>query len=145
MKQIISLAFIALFATQAQARKRIPACIPCEKIALVEDLPNDEALKEGGSHLNLGYLYKEYGIIFIPAWNTDGKYVLTNEGETTYYDITDEELEGIKKKYNLEISSSPLSFWKKIGGKIIYLIVIGLIIYGKFSPDDEEEEEVATE
>ncbi len=146
MKQIILLIFIALLANKAHARKGIiPVCIPCEKISLVKDLPNEEDLKQDGSFLNLGYLHNEYGIIFIPAWNSGGKYVLTNEDKTVYYEIDESQLEGIKQKYNVELSSNPLSFWKKIGGKLIYLAVIGFILYSKFFSKDEDEEDVATE
>ncbi len=142
MKQLLLITAAIFFTTNIYARRRrIPACLPCEKIHLVEDLPNDESLLEQGSYLNLGYLYEEYGIIFIPAWNKEGKYVLTNEDETTYYDVSEDELAKLKEQYNLELSPNPLSFWKKIGGKIIYLIVIGLIIYGYLGKDDDEPEE----
>ncbi len=145
MKQIIVLIFISLFAIKTNARARIPVCTPCEKADLVEDLPNDETLKEGNEYLNLGYFHKEYGIAFIPAWNSDGRYVLVNEDESTYYDIDESQLAELKQKYNLDLSSNPLSFWKKIGGKLVYLIIIGLIIYGKMPSKDEKEDSVTTE
>lgn len=140
MKKIILLLFVAFFANEAHARRgRIPVCFPCEKIATVQDLPNEDSLKQNGSFLNLGYLHNEYGIIFIPAWNSGGKYVLVNNDESIYYDLSEAQLEELKKTHNLELSSNPLSFWKKIGGKLIYLIVIGFILYGQFSKGDDEE------
>lgn len=140
MKHILVLSGVLLFAFNLQAKRfRIPVCFPCEKIATVQDLPDEENLKEAGSYLNLGYMYKEYGILFIPAWNEKGRYVLTNEDESVYYDLKEEELNELAKKYNVELSSNPLSFWKKIGGKIIYIILIALIVYGYFSKDEEEE------
>ncbi|CAL2076982.1 conserved exported hypothetical protein [Tenacibaculum sp. 190524A05c] len=147
MKKIVLLiTFTVLCAHQAFAKRaRIPVCFPCEKLALVKDLPNDEGLKEGTNFLNLGYLYEEYSAVWIPAWNTKGKYVLINEDETVYYEITDAQLAELETKYNLELSEHPLSFWKKIGGKAVYIIIIGLIIWGKLSPDNEEEEEPQTE
>ncbi len=147
MKKIVLLiTFTVLFANEAFAKRgRIPVCIPCEKIALVKDLPNDENLKEGSDYLNLGYLYEEYGAVWVPAWNTKGKYVLINEDETVYYEITDAQLAELKTAYNLELAEHPISFWKKIGGKLVFLLVIGLIVWGKFSSNDEEEEEPQTE
>lgn len=141
MKKIIFLTFFGLFiSAYSYARKRIPVCIPCEKIEEVKDLPNDESLLESGSYLNLGYLYEEYGAVFVPVWNTTGKYVLINEAKDTYYDLTDEQLTEYSTAYNLDLSENPLSFWKKIGGKIVFLILLGLIIIGKFSKDPEKEE-----
>ncbi len=140
MKQIIFLAVFALVTFKSHAKLKIPVCIPCEKIDMVTDLPNDENLKEGGDYLNLGYLHKEFGVVYIPAWNSDGKYVLTNENEDVYYELSEEDLEKLKETYNLEISSNPLSFWKKIGGKIIYLGLIGFVIWGYLSKDDENDE-----
>jgi len=142
MKKIILLiAFTVLCVNQAFAKRaRIPVCFPCEKLALVEDLPDDENLKEGTDFLNLGYLYEEYSAVWIPAWNKKGKYVLVNEDETLYYDLTEAQLAELKTKYNLELSSHPLSLWKKIGGKIVYILLIGFIVWSKLSPDDEDEE-----
>jgi len=141
MKKILLLTIFTLFITSySHARAKIPVCIPCEKLHEVQDLPNDEALLESGSYLNLGYLYNEYGAVFIPVWNTSGRYVLINEAKTVYYDLTEEQLLAYKEAYKLDLPSNPLSFWKKIGGKLIFLIIIGFILYGKFGKDPEEEE-----
>ncbi|MCH2034513.1 MAG: hypothetical protein MK202_13465 [Tenacibaculum sp.] len=143
MKKIVLLiTFTVLFANEAFAKRgRIPVCIPCEKLELVKDLPNDENLKEGSDYLNLGYLYEEYGAVWVPAWNTQGKYVLINEDKTVYYEITDAQLAELKSTYSLELATHPLSFWSKIGGKLVFLVVIGLIIWGKISPDKDEDED----
>lgn len=143
MKKIVLLiTFTVLFANQAFAKRgRIPVCFPCEKLELVKDLPNDENLKEGTDYLNLGYFYKEYSAVWIPAWNTKGTYVLINEDQTVYYEITDTQLTELKTKYNLELADHPLSIWKKIGGKAVYLVIIAFILWSKFSPEKEEEEE----
>lgn len=140
MKKAILFTLFALFiSVKSFARKRIPVCLPCEKLEEVQDLPNDESLLEAGTYLNLGYLYKEYGAVFVPVWNTSGTYVLINEDKTLYYEITEAQLEELKKTYNLELKPHPLSFWKKIGGKLVFLVVIALILYGKFGKDSDEE------
>lgn len=141
MKKVVLLIVFTVFVTSNSfARGKIPVCFPCEKVELVKDLPDDESLKEGSSYLNLGYYFEEYGIIYIPAWISSKKYVLMNDGDT-YYDLTDAQVKELESKYSLDLSSNPLSLWKKIGGKLIYLLVIGFLIWGQFSKNSEEEEE----
>ncbi len=145
MKKIILFVVFAVFiTTNSFSRGKIPVCFPCEKIDLVKDLPDDELLKQGTSYLNLGYYYEEYGIIFIPAWLSSKKYVLMNTGGSTYYDLTKEQITELETKYDLDLTSNPLSFWKKIGGKLIYIVVIGFLIWGQFSKDPEDENEEQT-
>jgi len=142
MKKLILLTIFSLFlSTYSFARGRIPVCMPCEKLEEVKNLPDDESLLESGEYLNLGYLYDEYGAVFVPAWNTKGRYVLINEAKTIYYDLTDEQLANYAKTYDVDTSGNPLSFWKKIGGKLIYLVLIGFAILSKLGKDPDEEEE----
>ena len=144
MKKIILLTIFALFVTTYSFARRgipIPVCMPCEKLEEVKDLPNDETLLVSGSHLNLGYIYEQYGAIFVPVWNTSGRFVLINESKTTYYDLTDEQLTEYQKAYDLDITSNPISFWGKIGGKLIVLLLVVIIVYLQFSKDPDEEEE----
>lgn len=141
MKKILLLSLFTLFLTSYSfARAKIPVCMPCEKLAEVKDLPNDESLLESGSYLNFGYLYEEYGVVWIPAWNTKGRYVLINEAKDSYYDLTDEQLTAYAEAYDIDLSANPLSFWNKIGAKIIYLILIGLIIFSYMGKDSDEDE-----
>lgn len=132
MKNILTI-FLFFFSIQfVNAKIRIPVCFPCENIAVVKDLPeNDDFKDDQGNALKLGYMYKEYGIVFIPVWNSEGKYVLTNESADSYLDLSETKLQSIKDAYKLDLSSgSPLSFWKKIGGKILTLFIIILFIWG---------------
>jgi len=142
MKKIILLTIFTLFLSSYSFAKGIPipVCFPCENLEEVKDLPNDEALLEAGSYLNLGYLYNEYGAVFVPAWNTTGRYVLINEAKTLYYDLTDEQIAEFAEAYEIDITGNPLSFWKKIGGKIIFLILIGFVLLGYLGKDSDEED-----
>jgi len=147
MKKFLLFAIFTLLLTTstfAKARIPIPVCFPCEDIAVIKDLPNDEALLQSGSYLNLGYLYEEYGAIFVPVWNNSGRYVLVNEAKTAYYDLSEEQLAEYKKAYDLELSSNPLSFWKKIGGKLVILLLLVLIIFVKTGSDDDDDDETKT-
>ncbi|WP_338768816.1 hypothetical protein WAF17_08575 [Bernardetia sp. ABR2-2B] len=145
MKKLIllSLFFISVISyTQAKGIP-IPVCFPCEEITVVEELPDEENLKpeQAGYYLDLGYIYEEYGIVFIPFWNIEGKYVLYNKNHSTYYEITAEELQELQEKYDLDLDDNPLGLWAKFGGKLILMGFIGLAIFGMLSKSDEEEEE----
>lgn len=140
MKKIFltSLLFV-LTITLSHARAKIPVCFPCEKITKVTELPNQDQFKdEHGKKLFLGYMYQEYGIIFIPAWISDGKYVLTNEAEDSYMEINPEDKKFFETELKVDMTKNPLSFWKNYGGKAIYLLIIGIIVFGMFSKNDEE-------
>ena len=139
MKKITIVLSLILSFNLAQAKLKIPVCIPCENIAVVKDLPQTDEFKDDkGNYLKLGYMYKEYGIVFIPFWNTDGKYVLTNEAADSYMELDDATISTLKDTHKVEISKgSPLSFWKKIGGKIVGLIILALIVWGAL-PDKSE-------
>jgi len=142
MKKTILFTLFSLFLTTfsfAKATIPIPVCFPCETLAEVKDLPNEEDLLESGSYLNFGYLYNEYGAVFVPIWNTKGRYVLINEAKDSYYDLTDEQLAAIVKAYDIDTSGNPLSFWKKIGGKIIIIVLIGFVFLSYLGKDPDEE------
>lgn len=142
MKKLLFVLFFILFATvnaQAKAGIPIPVCFPCESIEVVEELPDEDALQQDGQYLELGYLYEEYGILFLSFWNTSGKYVLTNKEETAYYEVSEEQLQELKKTYNLELSENPLGIWKKLGGKMILVVLIGIGIFGATKKSKNEE------
>ncbi|WP_338790036.1 hypothetical protein V9L05_04900 [Bernardetia sp. Wsw4-3y2] len=143
MKKLLFILFFIFFASlnaQAKARIPIPVCFPCETIDVVEELPDEDALKQDGYYLEVGYLYEEYGFLFISFWNTNGKYVLCDKDETVYYEVSEEDLEGLKNTYNLELGENPLGIWKKLGGKIILVVLIGIGIFSALSKSEEKEE-----
>lgn len=148
MKKLLILLFFVLFASfdaHAKAGIPIPVCFPCQSISVVEELPDEDALKQDGQYLELGYLYEEYGILFISLWNTDGQYVLCNKDETTYYEVSEEQLKELETKYNLDTGGNPLGLWKKLGGKLILLVLIGIGIFSAFSKSDDKESKENTE
>lgn len=142
MKTLFTLLLtIGLFLNANAKGIPIPVCFPCEEIHTVQELPDSEDLiGESGEKLNLGYMYAEYGVVWIPVWNTDGTYILTNEAEDTYYEIDEEFIAELKEVHGVEIpSGNPLSLWKKIGGKVLIFIIAGFLIWGQFGDDDEDE------
>ena len=143
---LLTVLFLSLFTFDASARGRLPFCSDCEYIAITHDLPESENYQtEDLEYLELGYFYKQFWMVWIPLWNSDGEYCLTDAEGTTIYEITPEELVEIAATENLTLADNPIPFWDKIGGKLVVILVLGLIIYGKFSGKDEEEIVVESE
>jgi hypothetical protein len=142
MKRIIISLFI-FTAFSANAKVKVPVCFPCETIEKVQELPTDSEIhKMAGTSVSVAYLNNEYGALWIPVWNAKGRYVLTDITKTLYYEIDAETAKILKEKHNFDINQdSPLSFWKKVGGKIIIGLLIGLLIWGQLPSKKEKKEE----
>lgn len=124
------------------AKAKIPACFPCEKLETIQELPrNSEIQKLVGQKVNLSYINKEYGMLWVSVWNSKGRYVLSDASNSTYFEIEEETAKILKEKHDFDISNaeSPLSFWKKIGGKLVLIGIIGLLIWGNIGSKKEEE------
>ena len=156
MKKIIliaalSIAGICFFAGKAQSQ--IVYNWGGEYMCTVVDLPNDERsyLEEYDSYANVGYIYKQLWVLWVPMWNWDGRYCLVVEGvENTYYPLTDENRQLLEELYTKEeldldkLPGNPIPFWDKIGGKLIWLAVIAFFIWNpvkKAKKKDEDEDE----
>jgi hypothetical protein len=130
----------------ASAKVRIPFG-KIDKIEIVADLPNDEryaATPGSKEYLDLATLHQEYNIAWvIPAWITEEpKLVLSKKDSDVYYDITDAELAQIIKEKKLDKEELlQLGLYTRYGGKVILVLLIGLIIYGIIPGKDEEEKE----
>lgn len=128
------------------AKVRIPFG-KIDKIEIVADLPDNEkyTVSEGSKeHLDLATLHQEYNIAWvIPAWITvEPKLVLAKKDSDQYYELTDEELSQIIKENKLDKEDLlQLGLYTRYGGKVILLLLIGLIIYGIYPGKDEEETE----
>ena len=134
MKKILLTTIIALGTVSiSSARGRIPVCFPCESLQTVQELPEDSEVNGSSRQkLNVAYLNEEYGLLWMSLWNTEGRFVLSDESNTTYYEI-DSDTEAYLKaahKFDMKTAENPLSFWKKIGGKLVFLLVILGLGYG---------------
>ncbi|WP_052308569.1 hypothetical protein [Solitalea canadensis] len=134
MKNILLTAIIAFFTINiVSAKAKIPVCIPCETIQPIQELPIDsEIQKLAGQKVNLSYINNEYGILWMSIWNTNGRYVLSDISNNTYFEIDTQAAKILKEKhsFDVETANDPLSFWKKIGGKLVFSIIIVLLIWG---------------
>ncbi len=142
IRKISIVAVFGFFAVNSlSAKAKIPLCFPCETIQTVQELPTDsEIQKLAGEKVNLSYLNNEYGAIWIPVWNTDGRYVLSDISNNTYYEIDSEVAAILKDKHDFDVETAvaPLTFWKKIGGKIVFLLVVVLAIWGSIPSKKKE-------
>ena len=145
IKKILLTTIITLCSIHfVSAKAKIPLCFPCETIETVQELPTDsEIQKIVGQKVNLAYLNNEYGALWLPVWNTDNKYVLSDISNNTYIEIDEQLAKILKEKHNFDIQTaeSPLTFWKKIGGKLVLFAIIALIIW-TYIPSKNKAKEV---
>lgn len=144
---LLVLAFSLLNSESAEARRKSGFfSFGGEVMSKVQDFPDTEAFQlEDDTYVDAGCIYKQVSILFIPVWNYDIRWCgYTGEGDS-YLALTKEELDEMAKEANVTLAESPsLPFWSSIGGKLVFLVLIGgLIAYAILSPDDEEEEEEA--
>ena len=133
MKQFLFiLTVIACFFTSNAEARLVRIKIPVDNsIPKVATLPDSSYYKtDEGSHLDLGYIEE------------DGKRTLVLFSESkpdTYYNISDEYAEIIRKDLNVEELSTLIpdpTFWDRWGGSILFygiavLVVIGVVSYLK--------------
>lgn len=145
MKKEILLTLIIALCTinNLSAKAKIPVCFPCETLQTIQELPVDsEIQKLAGQKVNLSYLNKEYGILWMSLWNTDGRCVLSDISNNTFFEIDEQVARLLKEKHNISIETieNPLSFWKKAGGKLVFLAIILLIIWAYMPSKNKKKE-----
>lgn len=149
-KKILLTALIAVGTVSlSSARARIPVCFPCESLQTVQELPADSEINTSPAQkLNVAYLNEEYGLLWMALWNTEGRFVLSNESNTTYYEIDAETEKFLKENHQFDVKTAdnPLSFWKKMGGKLVFIVVVGgLLVGGSSFKRKRKEPETKTE
>ncbi|MEM7550944.1 MAG: hypothetical protein AAF363_14770 [Bacteroidota bacterium] len=116
-----------------------------EKIEVVAELPNTEdyAFDEADkTYLDLARLHEEFNIAWvIPVWIIrEPILVLAKKDSDVYYELTEEQLEGVLIANQLDKEASlKLGFYTSYGGKLILLLILGIALYGIFSKDEEED------
>ncbi len=105
---------------------------------------------EGDSqtYTDFGIVFEQFSILGVPIWNYgETTYALYSESATTidYAEITNEDLKEVLVDFEIpgEFSAEPsLSFWNKIGGKLVVLAVFGALVafYALRGGKDEDEE-----
>jgi hypothetical protein len=140
-KKVFLLSVVTIFFVNlVSAKAKIPFG-KIDKIEIVADLPDTEKYLENENskeYLDLARMHQEYNIAWmIPAWITqEPKLVLTKKDSDEYFELTSEQLNQIisDNKLNKE-NLLQLGLYTKYGGKLILLLIIGLILYSIFSKD----------
>jgi len=132
---------IAFSSTSVFARLKIPFG-EREVLNKVHELPNTDEFKvEHGNFMDLATLHKEFNIAyFLPLYVTEEpKLVGYDEQSDTFYDIPEEEIEAILTSQKLKKEDlNKLPFYTRYGGKIVALLIIGLMIWGVIPSKKEE-------
>ena len=147
-KLLLSFVFgvaLALVSTPASARGWIVYSTG-EKLEITQKLPQDFVFDDD-SHMNLGVMYNQFSILWIPVWNYgETKWAYVNDSEDMYSDdVTEEELDMLRTEYAYDIPDEPsIGFWNRIGGKLVWsAVILFVVLYGRNKKDDDEEEQVA--
>lgn len=144
LSRIITLIIVVLMTSSADAKVPLFFSFSGESISKVADFPDTEDFKTAdGDYIDAGCIYKQVSIMFIPVWNYDIRWCGYIKGSDSYLDFDKEELDLMAELAEVELPETPsISFWNAIGGKLVFiLLIVAFILYVKFSPDDEEEEE----
>lgn len=143
---LFTLAAIALLSCQTASARgiRVPFGTR-EVINIVAELPDSVQYEtEDGNFIDMATIHEEYNIAyFLPLYiEKEPRLVGYSEVEDIYYEMTDEQLAEILQENNLDGEKlNRLGFYTRYGGKLVALILIGLIIYGYMSSRNSKEEE----
>lgn len=136
MKTVLTVSLVLatiLLGNTVHAKAKIPFG-KMEVLTLQADLPdNEEYMLDNGQYLDLATLHEEFNVAWIlPLWITkEPKLVGYDQVTDLYYDLSVAEMDAILKENNLKKDDlMSIGFYKRYGGKLILLSIIGLVIYG---------------
>ncbi len=120
-----------------------------QEIYQVKELPKDYTIQteeHGRTHVNLGVIYNEFSIFWIPIWNWDvDTYVLLpDNSDDLYYNIDKETYSEIRHIVGDLPANPKLSFWRSIGGKLVAFPLILFLLY-LLSPSSNKREQESQE
>ena len=124
---------IMLFSNSIAAKVKIPFG-EREVLNKVYDLPNTDEFKlKDGNFMDLARIHKEFNIAyFLPLYIIEEPKIAGYDEKTeTFYDLSQNEIDEIiaSQKLNKE-NLLQLPFYTKYGGKLVAVLIIGLLIWG---------------
>ena len=141
--RVFIMLLFAFSSTAAFAKIRIPFG-EREVLKKVYDLPDTDSFKvKQGQYFDLATLHKEYNIAyFLPLYITEEPRLVGYDGQgESYYDIPQEEVDAILASQKLNKADLiKLPFYTRYGGKLVGLLILGLIIYGVIPSKKEKVE-----
>ena len=151
MKTILSLIlFVSLSLSVANRAEAIPIFYSWggEKISTLVDLPNDSSTfadaKRG--HVNIGCIYKQFSLFWIPIWNWDVRCCWQYEGDdSTYGELSDEDAKFFAADYGKKLPKPKPDLWNRMSGKVIILAFAAFLVWGSIGGKKEDEEELEYE
>ncbi|MBI1384045.1 MAG: hypothetical protein GC150_03940 [Rhizobiales bacterium] len=127
----------AAAATMAVAGASAPASagkIPivwstAEKVIKVADLPaTSEFTLKDGTHLDAGYRYTTFSVLWLPIWDYDHKWTGYVGRDDQYVELSEETLRGLAKGVGVTLPAAvSLPFWDKWGGKLA--LALGVLAF----------------
>ncbi len=143
MKKLILFIFMvfSLGALQTVEAKGVIIYHDGPNLETVEILP-ENAKFEDGTHFNLGIMYNQFGLFWMPVWNySEAEYILISDDGKSYYELKESELAELSKEFSIEIKDKPSpSLWNKIGLKPVLVLLVAAIIWG-YLPSRKKKEE----
>lgn len=129
--------FIALLMASSSASVFAKGKIPFgerEVLNKVQDLPDTDEFKlKDGNFMDLATFHKEFNIAYLlPLYVIEEpKLVGFDEKTKTFYDIPQNEMDAILASQKLNKAElNKLPFYTKYGGKMVAVLIIGLLIWG---------------
>lgn len=109
------------------------------------DLP-DSLTSEAGNPLQFGVAFDQFSLFYVPIWNYgETEYAVYDSEAKTIYTLDEEDLAAFKEEYDWKLPEKPgLSFWNRIGGKLVVLAVLAALLgvwMWKSAGDEETEEQ----
>jgi hypothetical protein len=126
-------AFAALLISAGAAQaKGVPAVFNWggETLVKIADLPDDENFQIDGTFVDLGVIYKEIQVLFMPIWQYEMRYTLTDAANPdSHYEMEDADIVQIAADGGVTLeplADFSLGFWMVWGGKLVLLVFLGL-------------------
>jgi len=142
-RPILVTLLIAFSSVSVFAKARIPLG-EREVLNKVYDLPDTDEFKlKDGNFMDLATLHKEFNIAYLlPLYITAEPKLVGFDAQTeSYYDIPQDQIDAIlaSQKLNKE-ALIKLPFYTRYGGKIVGVLIIGLLIWGVLPSKKEKVE-----
>jgi len=119
------------------------ACSRGDRIIKVADLPQapefevdsrpqfaPPSMKTQKVHVDIGYIWKQNKLLFLPIFNDDGHYVAYTGSETQYIEFKKGELDDWASRANVSLPASySIPFWDAWGGKLLLIVLIPPFVF----------------